>query len=451
MARLGADGKGRGLSTEGRQARSRRVERGEWDEIPPGRPTGQQGCDGAGTREGEEEPVLVLFALGRPCAEGAKHGRGWGVGQRGRLPCLGAESLRPHRGGTRQQEPQGMRQEGWRGGAVAVAGPCDRLDSVCTMPTRTRDVLLHTRRCGGRQGGDTTAGGVASGHPCGCAEDTPRLGPRSRRRGTRRRQAAPGWRARVRGRREGDPRRVQPARRLQAGCGVAPPDGRARQAEAASEQRPMRQPRAHLRGSAMAVPAAQERGPWPVATPAGQEPDQAQRVLRAGGPCARAETGGHQRACEPCKEPQRQRTIGLIIMVVKREFLRPVGWIVGVIEAQDNGGRRLRVAREAVGHQRLGQPREVRAVHTVCPPRAGRRAGASLRWSQGGALHAQWKQGGSTEASGILAVRLAGGDVREPLGQEVSQRVRNVGRRACLVSGGCAACGEANLAIDAAA
>jgi hypothetical protein len=49
-----------------------------------------------------------------------------------------------------------------------------------------------------------------------------------------------------------------------------------------------------------------------------------------------------------------------------------------------------------------------------------------------------------------MAVRIAGGDLIDTLGQEVAQGVINAGRRACIVEGGREACGEAKLAIDAA-
>jgi hypothetical protein len=83
-------------------------------------------------------------------------------------------------------------------------------------------------------------------------------------------------------------------------------------------------------------------------------------------------------------------------------------------------------------------------------PREGRRTRQVLLWSQWEALYAQLKQRVSTEAVGIIAVRIASGDLIDTLGQEVAQWVINVGGMACIVDGGREACGEANLAIDAA-
>jgi hypothetical protein len=86
----------------------------------------------------------------------------------------------------------------------------------------------------------------------------------------------------------------------------------------------------------------------------------------------------------------------------------------------------------------------------VFKPREGRRTREVLLWSQWGALHAQLKQGIATKAVGIIAVRIARGDLIDTLGQEVAQGVINVGRMARIVYGCCEACGKANLTIDAA-
>src|SRR5262249_29011905 len=92
-ARYRYHGMGSGRSTWVRRATSRRVDAGEGDERQQGRHTVQQRFDGAGTREVEENTVLVLFNLGRHFAEGEDHGRGLGLGQRSLLECLGQEDL----------------------------------------------------------------------------------------------------------------------------------------------------------------------------------------------------------------------------------------------------------------------------------------------------------------------------------------------------------------------
>jgi hypothetical protein len=127
-----------------------------------------------------------------------------------------------------------------------------------------------------------------------------------------------------------------------------------------------------------------------------------------------------------------------------------MGRIVRVIQVEHDGRRRLRVAGDEVGAQRLGQPIEVLPVHAVFKPREGRRTRQILLWSQREALHTELKQRIATEAVGIIAVGIAGGNLIDTLGQEVAEWVINVGWMACIVDGGRQACGEANLAIDAA-
>jgi hypothetical protein len=192
-------------------------------------------------------------------------------------------------------------------------------------------------------------------------------------------------------------------------------------------------------------------GPGPVAPQAGEEPDHHHGMCSPRGPRARAEAGRAQGPGASFADEARQGAIGLVLVVVEGERLLSVSRIVRVIQVEHDGRRRLRVAGDAVGSQRLGQPREVLPVHAVCKARAGRRTCQSLLWSPRGALHTELKQRITPEAVSIIAVRLAGGDVIDTLGPEVAQGVINVGRMARIVDGGREACGEANLAIAAAA
>jgi len=295
-ASLGASEQGRNLSTRGRQALSRRVDRGEWDEIEQGRHPVQQRFDGAGTREVEEDTVLVLFDLGCHFEEREDHGRGLRLGQRGLLQRLGAQGMMQDIGGTGQQKPHGVRQEGRRGGAVAVEVTLDRLDIVFTIPTRAVNLLIHPLRRGGCQGSDDKAWVVASGHHFRLEDDPPWLGPGGCTIGKRGIETAAVWRACVLGLRKGSLLLVQTARLLHDGRGVAQQDRIAGQAEDKIDPVPMGEHLDHLRGSKMAVPPDQDMGPGPVATQEGEEPHHDHGVLCAGGPRARAKAGRHQGA-----------------------------------------------------------------------------------------------------------------------------------------------------------
>ena len=121
-----------------------------------------------------------------------------------------------------------------------------------------------------------------------------------------------------------------------------------------------------------------------------------------------------------------------------------------MIQVEHDGRRRLRVAGDEGGSQRLGQPIEVLPVPAVFQPRAGRRTCQRLLWSQREALYTELKQRIAPAAVGVMAVRIARGDLLDTLGQEVVQGVINVGGMARIVDGSREACGEANLAIDAA-
>jgi len=112
VAGSGYRGMGRSLSTWVRQATSRRVDHGEWDERQQGRHPVQQRFDRAGTREVEEDTVLVLFDLCGHFEEGENDSRGLGLSERGLLERRGAEGMMQDIGGTRQEEPHGVRQEG---------------------------------------------------------------------------------------------------------------------------------------------------------------------------------------------------------------------------------------------------------------------------------------------------------------------------------------------------
>jgi len=252
---------GSGLATGVKQATSRRVDHGEGDESQQGCHTVQQRFDGAGTREVEEDTVLGLFDLRCDFEAGQDHGRGLGVGQRGLLERLGAQGMMEDRGGTRQEEPHGVRQESRGGGAVAVEVTRDGLDRVFTMPTRAVDLLIHPLRRGGPQGGDDKARVVASGHHFGCENAPPWLGPGRRGRGELVIQTAAGGRARAMSLREGGPLLVQTACLLHEGGGVAKQNGMACQAEDDIDAVPMGKDLDHLRGRDMAVAAPMGRVP----------------------------------------------------------------------------------------------------------------------------------------------------------------------------------------------
>ncbi len=189
------------------------------------------------------------------------------------------------------------------------------------------------------------------------------------------------------GLRQGRPLLVQTPRLLDDGGGVAQQDRMPCEAEDEINEVPMGEPCDHLRGGTMAVPPDEDMGPGPVATQAGEEPYQDHGLFAPRGPRARAEAGRDQGPGEAFKDEERHGAIGLVIVVVEGELLLSVGRIVRVIQVEHDGRRRLWVAGDAVGSQRLSQPLEVLPVDAVFQPREGRRTPQRLLWSQWQALH----------------------------------------------------------------
>ena len=81
---------------------------------------------------------------------------------------------------------------------------------------------------------------------------------------------------------------------------------------------------------------------------------------------------------------------------------------------------------------------------------AGQRGGTrqGRRGCQGRPLHAALQHGVVPATLGIIAVRIPGGNVIDTLGQEVTERVVDRGRRPRGLHRRGKACGEAHLAID---
>ena len=91
----------------------------------------------------QENPVLVLFDLGRDFEQRADDGAGLSRGE-----SRVGQRVRPERmvediGTTRQEEPHGVGEKGRRGGAVAVEVTLDRLNIVLTIPTGAVEVFIH--------------------------------------------------------------------------------------------------------------------------------------------------------------------------------------------------------------------------------------------------------------------------------------------------------------------
>ncbi len=137
----------------------------------------QQRFAGARRRQGEEQAVLVLFALGGPRAQRAHDGGRWGCGAGGGGPRRSTPGLGEAIRATRQEQPHGLRAACRRRGPGPLAGTRDRRNSVFTIPPRPGEVFRHV--LGGRllSRGHDKARLVPRDHDCGCDAPPPRLGP----------------------------------------------------------------------------------------------------------------------------------------------------------------------------------------------------------------------------------------------------------------------------------
>src|SRR5215217_713525 len=123
--------------------------------------------------------------------------------------------------------------------------------------------------------------------------------------------------------------------------------------------------------------------------------------------------------------------------------------VIGVIEVEHNGGGGLGVAGDEVVDQRVGESVEVLAVDAVFQTRQGGGTRQVLRGVQGRPLHAELKHGVVSETIGIMAVRIPGSDLIDTLGEEITERVVDIGWVPLVLYSSGKACGEANLTVNA--
>lgn len=201
-------------------------------------------------------------------------------------------------------------------------------------------------------------------------------------------------------------------------------------------------------GCEMTIAADQDMGRGPMAPEIGEEADQDHRIFRARRPLPRSKEGGQQGVRGPFKNQQRQIAITLVVMVIEGKFLLAMGRVFRMIEVQDNRGRGLGIAGNEVVDERLGKPVEVRAGHLMFEPGKGRSTRQVLGRIERYAFNTQLKHGIIPEAVRIIAVRIAGGNLVDTLGEEVPERMVNIRRVALVTHGGSQALCQADLTVD---
>jgi hypothetical protein len=67
----------------------------------------------------------------------------------------------------------------------------------------------------------------------------------------------------------------------------------------------------------------------------------------------------------PFENEEREIAMVLIVMIIERELLLAIRWVIGVVQVQDNGGGGLGVAGDEVVHQGPCDTIDVGTVHLM--------------------------------------------------------------------------------------
>ena len=201
-------------------------------------------------------------------------------------------------------------------------------------------------------------------------------------------------------------------------------------------------------GREMTIATDEDMGQGPLAPESGQEAVQDHRILRRRRPLPRAQEGGHQSVRGAFKNQQWQIAITLVVMVIEGELLLAMGRVFCMIEVQDNRSGRLRIAGDEVVDERLRETVEVRAGHLMFEPGEGRRTRQVLGGIERDAFDTQLKHGIVPETVRIIAVRIAGGDLIDTLGEEVPEWMVNIRWVTLVTHGRGQALCQADLTVD---
>jgi hypothetical protein len=220
----------------------------------------------------------------------------------------------------------------------------------------------------------------------------------------------------------------------------------ARHAKDESGSTPLGKDCPHLRSRAGIIAAHEDRRVGPGASALRQPPHQDQRIFSARGPFPRPEAGGRQRVGGAVTDRQGQRAKALGVMVIDSQLLRAMRGLRGVIEVEDHRRRGGGGVGHEVVNKRVGKAVEIGAGHTVFEPGERRGTRQVLRGIERETCDAQLQQGIRPATIGIIAVRIAGGDLLEARGEEVPERLVNIRWMALVAHGGSQPLGEADLA-----
>jgi hypothetical protein len=119
-----------------------------------------------------------------------------------------------------------------------------------------------------------------------------------------------------------------------------------------------------------------------------------------------------------------------------------------VIEVEHHRGWGLWVTGNTVVHEGAGEALEVVLVYVVLQTRQGRGTGSIGGRLQGRPLHPELEHGVSAETIGVIGIRIPCGDLLDTLGEEVPQRVVDIGLMTLITHRRREALGQANLPVN---
>jgi hypothetical protein len=135
-------------------------------------------------------------------------------------------------------------------------------------------------------------------------------------------------------------------------------------------------------------------------------------------------------------------------MIIERQFLLAIGRIIGVIEVEHHGSRRLGVTGDESVHEGRREPIEVFPVSLVFQARKGWGTGSSVGRLQGRPLHPKLKQRVLAETIGVMGVCISRSDLINTLREQVPQGMINIGGMPRIVDRCCEALSQTYLTVN---
>ena len=409
----------------------------------------QEGLDRAATWQVELDAVFVLHHPHSQFEQFDDDRRGLVPGQFSALQQFGAQGVMQLIGGAGEKQAHVVSRKVAIRGAVAGQIVFHHLDEILVLAPGA--IQLGVQHLRGRllQGGDNKAGVIAESHDFGFQDGAKGLRPgaglivdlvegaRALRRllfgeaGV----VAAGI--------------VQPPGGLQMWLGHFFQAAVAGQAEQKIRVRIVERQLHQFHVGKMSVTTQQDAGLGPVLAQPLEHPLEDHRVLCPLRAFAGAQGCGDELARQALEQKQRQVAVTLVMMIVKRQLLLAMGLVFGMIHVEHDHLWRFGVAGDKLFHKGLGQAVKVAIVGGIFQAREGRSAGQILLSLKRLALGAELEHRVTAQGVGVVGIGIAASDLEDPLGQQSTKRVVDVGRVTAVVDGLGQSMDQADLLVNA--